>query len=229
MNISQLKGAFIVSCQAYETEEFYGAEYMEKMARSAVKGGADAVRLCWPENIRQVKNSVDVPIIGINKQMPEGGTLLDSVFITPTIESAIAIKEAGCDVLAFDGTFRCRTKEELGSYIEALKGLGLPLMADISTLEEAVFADSMGVDIVSTTLSGYTRYSVPGLKVPNLPLVREVRMAVNCLVNAEGRYRTTEQVNNAYEAGADMVTVGGAITRPEEITEYFVQSIIRKR
>jgi N-acylglucosamine-6-phosphate 2-epimerase len=44
-------------------------------------------------------------------------------------------------------------------------------------------------------------------------------------VVAEGLYWTPEQVCKAFEMGAFAVVVGTAITRPDEITERFVQAI----
>jgi N-acylglucosamine-6-phosphate 2-epimerase len=44
-------------------------------------------------------------------------------------------------------------------------------------------------------------------------------------VFGEGRYHTPEQVKQALAAGATAVVVGGAITRPREITARFVKAI----
>lgn len=77
----------IVSCQAYEDTPLYGAETMKKMVQSAMLGGAQAVRCCWPQDIRAARSlSEKLIIIGINKVMPKGEKKLDDVFITPTFE-----------------------------------------------------------------------------------------------------------------------------------------------
>jgi N-acylglucosamine-6-phosphate 2-epimerase len=44
-------------------------------------------------------------------------------------------------------------------------------------------------------------------------------------VVGEGRYHTPEQVKQALEYGATAVVVGGAITRPKEITARYVKMI----
>ena len=65
--IDQLQGGLVVSCQAFDYEPFYGADFMAKMAVSAKLGGAAAIRASWPENIRAIKKDVDLPVFGINK------------------------------------------------------------------------------------------------------------------------------------------------------------------
>ena len=65
-------GQLIVSCQAYEDTPLYGAETMKKMVQSAMLGGAQAVRCCWPQDIRAARSlSEKLIIIGINKVMPK--------------------------------------------------------------------------------------------------------------------------------------------------------------
>jgi N-acylglucosamine-6-phosphate 2-epimerase len=97
-------------------------------------------------------------------------------------------------------------------------------MADISTAEEALAAQKAGADMVSTTLSGYTPYS-PKLDGPDLSLVRVLAGMLEIPVIGEGRYHTPEQVKQALEYGATAVVVGGAITRPKEITARYVKVI----
>ena len=93
-------GQLIVSCQAYEDTPLYGAETMKKMVQSAMLGGAQAVRCCWPQDIRAARSlSEKLIIIGINKVMPKGEKKLDDVFITPTFEKAREVVEAGADIL----------------------------------------------------------------------------------------------------------------------------------
>lgn len=219
---------FLVSCQAYESEVLYGADNMVLMAKSAELGGADALRICWPETIRKVKAQTSLPIVGINKIMTVDKNLLDDVIITPEFSAAVAIAEAGADIIAFDGTLRKRTKEELATLIGQLKTLQKPLMADISSFAEGIFCFELGVEIISTTLSGYTRATYQENQLPDFRLITQLKEAGVSFVNAEGRYWQIDQVNQAYQLGADSVTVGTAITRPEDITRHFVQNLIRE-
>ena len=135
--IHALTGSLIVSCQAYEDNPMYGVENMAIMSRCVLQGGAGAIRLCWPETIKAVRPFCTKPIIGINKVMPSDSCdALESVYITPTLESAIEVVEAGCDVLAMDGTLRSRQNgERLEEIVKELKRRypDLVLMADLAT------------------------------------------------------------------------------------------------
>ena len=134
--------------------------------------------------------------------------------------------DAGADVIAIDATQRPRPAyATLAEYIAAIHAAtGLPVMADISTFEEGLAAAEAGADLVSTTMSGYTPYS-PTQAGPDLELVRRLALSLNVPLVAEGRYHTPEQAAEALAAGATTVVVGGAITRPQEITRRFTQAL----
>jgi N-acylglucosamine-6-phosphate 2-epimerase len=59
--------------------------------------------------------------------------------------------------------------------------------------------------------------------------VRRLAASLNAPLVAEGRYHTPEQVVQAFAAGALSVVVGGAITRPQEITSRFTSAIKAQR
>ncbi len=222
--VKQLLGKVIVSCQAYEDTPLFGSENMKKMAASAVLGGAQAFRACWVSDIKAIKSLGSYPIVGINKVFyPERTD--EYIFITPTFESAKElIEEAGCEVVALDCTIRpFRPKEEL---LELLKKINkhypeIAIMADCSTYEECEFAESTGyVDILATTLS--MKYKKD--KGPDVELVRKIKQNLKLPVNAEGEVWEEQDIANLVEAGADMITIGSAITRPQNITERFVKA-----
>lgn len=223
--VEKLLNGLVISCQAYEDTPLYGSRYMAAMAQSAQLGGASGLRACWPQDIRAIKESCDLPVIGINKKFGDGDPL-DDIFITPTFESAKEIIEAGCDVMALDCTIRpCRPFEELEELLHRIKDAypDVPIMADLATLEEAVKAAGTGcVDIISTTLAGYTRNSSAGATDrPDVGLIREIKKAVSLPVNAEGRIWELSDLEAVLEAGADMVCIGSAVTRPHLITARF--------
>ncbi len=213
----------IVSCQAYEGDPMFGANIMANMAKAAEAGGAVAIRVNSPQDIRAIRRITELPIIGLYKVYSSAS----DIYITPDFESAESIALAGSDIIAVDSTNRARPKNiklsDLFKFI--IDSLHIPIMADISCVEEAVIAESLGADMVSTTLSGYTSLEYPASNEPDLALVEELVKTVKIPVVAEGRYHETLQVARAMILGAYAVVVGEAITRPEKITERYVHAL----
>jgi N-acylglucosamine-6-phosphate 2-epimerase len=213
----------IVSCQALPHEPLFGSEIMARMALAAQEGGACAIRANTPQDIAAIYASVYLPIIGLFKVDLPGF----DVYITPRVQDAIAIAESGADIIAIDATNRPRPEGTLAEFIQAIKtATGLPVMADISTFDEGIAAKDAGADLVSTTMSGYTPYS-PNLPGPDIELVRELyaNLGGKYPLIAEGRYHTPELAAQALAAGATAVVVGGAITRPQQITARFKRAL----
>ena len=244
--LTELQHKLIVSCQAFPDSPLYGPDYLQKMAMCAIKGGAGGIRACWPDNVKAIRSITDLPIIGINKVGFDDPQSLDKVYITPSFESAAEVIEAGANILGIDCTPRGRTYDDINKIIEQIKKHypEILIMADLSTVEEGMKAEEMGVDIVSTTLAGYTRSSLnPSIlnkstsmdateleeliheEVPDLDLIKALKKSVKVKINAEGRFWEVDQVVDAIKYGADMVTVGAAITMPEKITSKFVSAI----
>lgn len=220
----QLSRGLIVSCQAEEGSPFNAPEFIVAFATAAELGGAVGVRVRGIENVRAVRQAISLPIIGITKgTFPNG-----NVLITPTLDDAQALVEAGADVVALDATDRLRPSGMSGTGMirKAKEVLSVPVMADISTFTEGIDAANAGADYVGTTLSGYT----PGtrqknMEQPDLQLVQELAAMLPGQVIAEGRIWTPEQAAAAMEAGAFAVVVGTAITRPVDIVRRFVAKL----
>ena len=223
LNLEVLRGTLIVSCQAHGNHPLRDASMMSALAQCAERGGAAAIRADGPEDIRSIREAVSLPIVGIYK-VPRGGRF----FITPTMEHARAVVAAGADVVAVEATLENRPdQEDLESLIRRIREeLSVPLVADISTFEEAIRAWKSGAELVATTLSGYTRDS-PEREEPDLDLVRKLA-ETNVPVVAEGHVHTPEQVRELFNAGAHSVVVGTAITDPVTITSWFVRAARRK-
>ncbi len=220
--LEKINKALIVSCQALEDEPLHGSRMMSKMALAAEQGGASGIRANTVQDIQAIKKEVDLPIIGIIKK-----DFTDSdVFITPTIDEVDALYREGVDIIALDATnqkrpdgksFKAFFSEVKATYPDQL------FMADISTLEEAIHAEEAGVDIVASTLAGYTPYSKD--TVP-MNLVTELLEHLSIPVIAEGNFDSPEKVKKALQLGAHAVVVGSAITRPQCITEKFSQAVL---
>lgn len=220
--IESLRGRLIVSCQAYPGEPLRDADVMRRMAEAAVIGGAAGIRAQGLDDIRLIHEAVDVPLIGLWKV----GT--DGVFITPTLEHALAVASAGADIVAIDGTRRPRPDGlSLADTIRAIHDrTGAVVMADVGDLEDGLASAAAGADLISTTLAGYTD-SRPPTDGPDIDLVAELAPAVGIPVLAEGRIHTTDQARACIDAGAFAVVVGTAITHPTSITRWFASALVR--
>ncbi|WP_235680310.1 N-acetylmannosamine-6-phosphate 2-epimerase [Paenibacillus albicereus] len=213
----QVRGGLIVSCQALPEEPLHGADIMARMALAAKQGGAAAIRANGAEDVRRIKEATGLPVIGIVKRdYPDS-----PVYITPTLREVEELLDAGADMIAFDATLRARpgggTAAQL---VRRMHERGVPAMADVSTLEEAIEARRIGADCVSTTLSGYTPYSVSRTG-PDYALVERASQRLDVPVFAEGRVTEPSQIPALLARGAHAVVVGSAITRPQLITERF--------
>ncbi|MGE6230702.1 N-acetylmannosamine-6-phosphate 2-epimerase [Paenibacillus chitinolyticus] len=220
--LEAVKGGIIVSCQALPDEPLFGSEMMVRMALAAEAGGAVGIRANTPVDIAAIKSRVKLPLVGLWKRDYEGS----DVYITPTLEEVEAVWRAGADIVALDATMRPRPKGETLKEIvsEIKKRAGVLLMADISTVEEGLHAQEAGFDILSTTMSGYTPYS-PQQEGPDFTLVREMAAQADIPVFAEGRIHTREDAIECFRNGAHTVVIGGAITRPQQITKRFVDFV----
>lgn len=220
--VEQIRGGLIVSCQALPDEPLYGSEIMARMAVAAYQGGARAIRANTPQDIAAIRQRVNLPLIGLYKEDVPGYP----VYITPTLAHAQAVAAAGADVIAIDATARPRPQPgTLADFIAAIhETTGCLVLADIATLEEGVAAEAAGADLISTTMSGYTADSLQQSE-PDVELVLHLSKRVSVPILAEGRYRLPEQVRTALAYGATAVVVGGAITRPQAITQWFVDGL----
>ena len=221
--VKKCLGQIIVSCQAYEDTPLYGAENIKKMVECAVMGGANVVRCCWPENIKAAREvSKELVIIGIDKVGTTEEGDRSEVFITPSLEAVDRIVEAGCDIVGLDCRLTPkRGKRELQQLLEAIhkKYPSIGVMADCETYEDAKFAAESGlVDIVSTTLSGLNK---PEMGI-DTELVEKLKSITSLPINGEGRVWELSDISAFNDAGADMITIGSAITRPHLITKRFI-------
>ncbi|WP_245997635.1 N-acetylmannosamine-6-phosphate 2-epimerase [Streptomyces armeniacus] len=221
--LRRLRGKLIVSCQALPHEALHGSALMAAMARAVVEGGAAAVRCNSPEDITAVTETVPVPVIGLWKD----GT--DGVYITPGVAHAVAVAEAGAAVVAADATDRPRPDGSAFADLVAAAGRrGVPVLADVATVREGAAAVRAGAAAVSTTLSGYTPETAarggPDAG-PDMELLSALVAEVRVPVIAEGRIAEPGQVAEALDRGAWAVVVGGAITRPDQITRRFAAAL----
>jgi N-acylglucosamine-6-phosphate 2-epimerase len=220
--INEIRGGMIISCQALEDEPLHSSTIMMRMAKAAQMGGAVGIRANSPQDCMEIKKNVDLPLIAIYKKVYGQS----DVFITPTIEEVKSLLPAKAEIIAVDATKRPRPdKKTLKEFYKEIRQIynGL-IMADISDYDEAVEAERIGFDLVSTTLSSYTDYTLNREK-PDIELIEKLRGVLNIPVLAEGNVETPELAAKCIKAGAWAVVAGGAITRPQLITKKFVDSL----
>lgn len=220
--LKTIKGGIIVSCQALEDEPLHSSYIMMRMAKAALEGGAIGIRANSLEDCSEIKNNVNLPMIAIYKRVY--GT--SSVYITPTINEVKELLPINPEIIAVDATRRERPDgKSLEEFFKEIREVydGL-LLADISDLEEGIRAEKIGFDMVSTTLSGYTEYTLDKPK-PDIELIKNLREAIRIPIIAEGNISIPENAVECLEAGAWSVVVGAAITRPQLITKKFVECV----
>jgi len=212
----------IVSCQAHTNEPLHGPHFMGQMAIAAEQGGAIGIRACGISDIAYIKQCVDIPVIGILKKHYENFKPV----ITPTLDDALAVAYAGADIIAIDCTTNDRPDGRgLKETIARIKSkTDCKVMADIATLEEGKYAFACGADYIATTLFGFTK-ETKGYKAPGFSLMKQLVANIPIPIIAEGGIAYPSQAKQAFEIGVSWVVVGTAITRPQNITESFVNSV----
>lgn len=231
--IDSLKDGLIVSCQAVPSEPHYMPGCHVMYAECAKWAGAVGLRVDTPENVRAIKEKVDLPIIGIWKIDRN----VKDVYLTPNFEAAKALYEAGAEIIAVQATNHYRDDGKLAyETIREIKE-NLPdalVFADVSTAEDAKKAAEYGADFVAPTLYGYTKAGCfDKLEIGDAPdyhLLRDIVDAVkgtDTLVIMEGKVSTPEIAVQCLYMGAHAVVVGNAITRPHITAKRFARALNR--
>jgi N-acylglucosamine-6-phosphate 2-epimerase len=213
--LAALRGGLVVSVQAAPGSPLAEPGHMAALARAAEAGGAVGLRAAGVADVQAIRQAVDVPIIGLCKRRVPG----TEVYITPTREDALALAEAGADLIAVDATERRRPDGTSGPEFVATLARELPgrVIADVDRAPAGHAAAAAGAAAVATTLSGYVG-DAPPPPDPDVALVAELAPQVECPVLAEGRYARPDQLRAAFDAGAFAVVVGTAITDPVALT-----------
>jgi N-acylglucosamine-6-phosphate 2-epimerase len=212
--LERMRGGLVVSVQAAPGSPLAAPEHLAAIARAVEAGGAVGIRTEGVAVVRAIREAVTVPVIGLVKRDVPG----TDVYITPELADAVAVAEAGADLVAVDATARRRPNGMDGAEFVAAANAELPgrILADVDTAAAGVAAAEAGAAAVATTLSGYTGGDTP--EGPDTALVAELSRSIGVPVFAEGRFSTREQVWAAYGAGAFAVVIGAAITDPEALT-----------
>lgn len=225
--VEGLRGKLIVSCQALPGEPLHSSFIMGRMALAAKMGGAAGIRANTKEDIAEIQAQTELPVIGIVKRDYEGG----EVYITPTMKEVDELMEVKPEIIAMDATERLRpgvvTLDDFYRQIKEKYPEQL-LMADCSTVEEALHADELGFDLIGTTMVGYTKQSRGDkIEANDFEILRKIIAGAKNRVIAEGNINTPEKARRVIELGAFSVVVGSVITRPQLITKAFAEALIK--
>lgn len=215
-----LRGGLIVSVQTSSTNPLHGDDHVVALALAGELGGAAAVRVDTPGQVALVRAATDLPLIGIDTRIfPDS-----DVQVTPTFACAKAVVEAGADIVSIDGTDRPRPGGE--TFAETVRRvheeLGVPVIADVSTLEQGIAAREAGADALGSAVEGYEGF---GTREPDIALIAQLAEHVDCPILAERYFTTIEQVTAAIEAGAHAVIMGSAIVDPTIVVRRFADTI----
>ena len=223
--LERLRGHLIVSCQALPEEPLHSSFIMGRMALAAMQGGASGIRANTKEDIAEIRRNVDLPIIGIVKRDYEDS----QVYITPTMKEIDELMEVKPEIIAVQAGIELRPEgKTLDEFYREIreKYPNQPLMADCSTIEEALHADELGFDFIGTTMVGYTEQSRGDrIEANDFEIIRTILEKVTHPVIAEGNINTPEKAKRVIELGCFSVVVGSIITRPQVITKTLTDAL----
>lgn len=216
------RGGLIVSCQVQPDDPIYSEEMPVKMALGAQWAGAVGIRANTPGQIRAIKAQLTLPMIGLYKIWHDD----TDVFITPTLDAARQVWQAGAEIIALDCTNQLTHEGRPAWELLPIVRRELPdalIFADVSTLEEGERAAELGAEIVGPTLYGYTE-ATKHIEEPDWRGLAEMcrRLAGRACVIMEGHIYTPEDAMKCLYLGAHAVVVGSAITRPHLTAKRFV-------
>lgn len=217
----------VASVQASPNSPVQDAETLGRLAHASLDQGVRVLRLQGKEEISVIRQMCgNPPTIGLIKREYDGSP----VYITPTESEVLDLIATGCEVIALDATARPRPGgTDLRSLVALIHQHGRLAMGDCDSLASARYAVDCGVDIVGTTLCGYTEESRPGESGPALGVLLEFVSALSVPVIAEGRYASVADAQAAICIGALAVVIGGALNDPVKQTRTFQQALQHQR
>ncbi|MFP4219819.1 MAG: N-acetylmannosamine-6-phosphate 2-epimerase [Phormidium sp.] len=224
--LSSLEAGLIVSCQAPSDSPLHDPSIIAAMAQVAVNQGAVGIRVDTPAHVQAVRQRLPhTPIIGLWKQVYPHS----EVYITPQFHHAAAIAAAGADIIALDATERPRPQgETLAEIVQRVQSeLGTPIMADIDRLDAAKTAAQLGIEILGTTLYGYTA-ATKGQTPPAWDLLKDIVATCGGFIICEGGIASPEMAQQALKIGANAVVVGTAITGMDILVGRYHRAISRQ-
>ena len=220
--LEAIRGGLIVSVQPVAGSVLDSPETVALLSACAAANGAAGLRIEGPVRIAAVRGRVRLPAIGLLKHAYPGF----EPYITASLDDVAAVLDAGAEIVAADATLRPRPDgATFAATVDAVHRRGALVMADCATEEEARAAARAGADILGTTLCGYTAQT-QGTPLPAIDLVRRIS-TLGVFTICEGGIGSPSAAKAAFEAGADAVVVGTAITNLDHLVKSFVDATPR--
>ncbi len=181
------------------------------MAKAAAMSGAVGIRANTVRDITQIKQVVDLPVIGIIKKDYPGTPM----YITVTMKEVDELVACGVDILAVQGTGALRPDGSTSAqFIRAIKAKYPEqlVMADCDNLEKC---HALRRSRCRLCRHHHARLhpETTGIDDIDFDFIRKLSAECPAKIIAEGHIHYPEQAVKALEAGAFALVVGGAITR----------------
>ena len=189
-----------------------GGEQTEKVVKQ-LKAQYDVPVVLFPGNVRQVTSEADALLFlsllsGRNAEMLVG----------QQVRAAEAVRQAGIETIPMGYILVDGGIESAVARVSGTQPIAQEAVDEI--VQTAMAAEMMGKQVV------YLEAGSGALEPVRAEVIRAVRAAISCPLIVGGGIRSTEAMQRAYDAGADIVVVGNWLEEhPEALEEFKTPSI----
>ena len=184
-----------------------GGEQTEKVVKQ-LKAQYDVPVVLFPGNVRQVTSEADALLFlsllsGRNAEMLVG----------QQVRAAEAVRQAGIETIPMGYILVDGGRESAVARVSGTQPIAQEAVGEI--VQTAMAAEMMGKQLV------YLEAGSGALEPVRAEVIRAVRAAISCPLIVGGGIRSTEAMQRAYDAGADIVVVGNWLEEHPEALEEF--------
>ena len=184
-----------------------GGEQTEKVVKQ-LKAQYDVPVVLFPGNVRQVTSEADALLFlsllsGRNAEMLVG----------QQVRAAEAVRQAGIETIPMGYILVDGGRESAVARVSGTQPIAQEAVDEI--VQTAMAAEMMGKQLV------YLEAGSGALEPVRAEVIRAVRATISCPLIVGGGIRSTEAMQRAYDAGADIVVVGNWLEEHPEALEEF--------
>ena len=184
-----------------------GGEQTEKVVKQ-LKAQYDVPVVLFPGNVRQVTSEADALLFlsllsGRNAEMLVG----------QQVRAAEAVRQAGIETIPMGYILVDGGRESAVARVSGTQPIAQEAVDEI--VQTAMAAEMMGKQVV------YLEAGSGALEPVRSEVIRAVRAAISCPLIVGGGIRSTEAMQRAFDAGADIVVVGNWLEEHPEALEEF--------